>query len=132
MEKLSKVMYHVEHILLCVLPFNFYLFLELFNLKIAITLNSSVYKFYSNNIQHGKKLTVQHWDSFPRRTIYNVINRHDNEFPPERNHGSGRKAKIFTKAKIVQLEQLFHNNSKKPSDMQLKCLNSLLVLFAKH
>ena len=32
-EKLSKVMYHVEHIMLCVSPFNFYLFLELFNLK---------------------------------------------------------------------------------------------------
>ena len=45
--------------MLCVLPSNFYLFLELFNLKIAImseTLNSRVNKFYSNNIQHGKNL----------------------------------------------------------------------------
>jgi len=81
---------------------------------IKATLNSRMYRFYSNNIQHGKKLTVRHFsvEGIPRRTIYNIISCYHNELPPERKHGSGRKAKIFTEAKIVQLDQLFHNNSK--------------------
>ena len=133
-------MYHVDSTLqsiyCCVLPFNLYLFLELFNLKIAIiseTLNSREYKFYTNNIQHGKKLCniSQRKESqdipFITSSVDITMNCHLKESMVQEE-----RLRYLPKRKLSSWNNCFTIIQKLPSDMHLKSLNTLLVWFTKH
>jgi len=78
------------------------------------TFRQRVYKFYSENLSKGKHFTVLHFraEGAPKRTIYDILKRYDDGLPAERQVGSGRPAKIFTKKKSKQLEKDFQNNDK--------------------
>lgn len=72
-------------------------------------LRKRVYNFYFKHFQVGKRFTVDHFvqEGESRSTIFDILQRYENGLPPERASGSGRKAKIFTKKKVVQLQKMF-------------------------
>ena len=49
--------------------------------------------FYKENISEGKMFTVNHFSKMkiPKRTIYNIIKRVENNISLKRKLGSGRK-----------------------------------------
>ena len=73
-----------------------------------------VYNFYIDNKSMGKKFTVNHFlaEKIPQSTIYDIIQRAENETGYERAPGSGRVAKIMNSGNIERLiEDFDHNDS---------------------
>jgi hypothetical protein len=71
-----------------------------------------VYNFYRRHIDFGKLFTVRHFqlEGVPKSTMYRLLDHFSNDLPSQRKVGSGRKAKIFTPAKIAILERSFCDN----------------------
>ena len=64
---------------------------------------------YLANRTRGKKFTVDHFsaENIPKRTIYDIIQRAENESGHQRVPGSGHKATVMTKKNIDKLKSLF-------------------------
>jgi len=90
-----------------------------------------VYKFYLGNRSQGKKFTVDHFkaENIPKRTIYSIIQRAENESGHERVNGSGRIAKIMSKKNIRSLKTMFDHNdrvSQRQAARRFKCSPSFI------
>ena len=68
-----------------------------------------VYKFYLENRNRGKNFTVKHFnaENIAKSTIYDIIDRAEDEKGPKRVSGSGRVAKKMPKAKVSKLKAMF-------------------------
>ena len=73
------------------------------------TSRKRVYEFYLNNRVRGKKYTIDHFsaENIPKTTIYDIIQRAENESGYNRKPGSGHKATIMTKKAIQKLVSMF-------------------------
>jgi hypothetical protein len=94
-------------------------------------LRSRVYSFYSKNIDLKKSFTVQHFmrEGVPRSTLYDIVKRYDNDFPPKRRPRSGRNPKIFTKTEINRLVATFDQKegiSTRNAARKFKCSQSMI------
>lgn len=68
-----------------------------------------VYEFYLANRSQGKKYTVVHFlaEEIPQRTIYDIIQRAEDESGHQRVIGSGQVAKKMSKKNISKLKLMF-------------------------
>lgn len=90
-----------------------------------------MYNFYSRHMDRGKIFTVTHFEreGISRRTVYSILKRYENGISAERQSGSGRKAKIFTKKKVTQLKKMFDNNdgiSTRMAAAKFNCSKSMI------
>jgi hypothetical protein len=71
-----------------------------------------IYEFYLKNRSQGKKFTVNHFqaEDVPKRTMYDIIQRAENDSGHERVVGSGRVAKKINKNRIRRLKKMFDHH----------------------
>ena len=73
-----------------------------------------IYHFFLENKSKGKTFTVDHFqaEGVAKSTIYDIIERAENEFGPERRAGSGRIPQIMTKTNLSKIKKIFdHKDS---------------------
>ena len=85
-----------------------------------------IYEFYLDNRSEGKKYTIDHFRTakIPRQTISDIIKRAENDSGYKRVNGSGRVAKIMTKANIKRLKTMFDHRdgiSTRQAARKFKC-----------
>ena len=85
-----------------------------------------IYEFYLKNRSKGKKFTVDHFEveKIPKRTIYRIIKRAENDSGHERVKGSGRIAKKMNITNIKRLQGMFGHHdgvSQRQAARKLKC-----------
>ena len=68
-----------------------------------------IYEFYLANRSQGKRFMLDHFkvENVPKRTIYDIIQRAENDSEHQRVYGSGRVAKKMTKTNIKHLKTMF-------------------------
>ena len=71
-----------------------------------------IYKFYLNNKLQAKKFTINHFNAeqIPRSTIYDIIERAENNPGHKRVQGSDHTAKIITLKVIKCLKTMFYHS----------------------
>ena len=95
------------------------------------SLRKRVYQFYFENYDKKKNFTVKHFaaEKVPKSTIYSIIKRAESNYSYNRAVGSGKKAKIMTKAGIKRLCTLFDhkcNISHRQAARKMKCHHTLI------
>ena len=78
-----------------------------------VLLRKRVYKFYENNIQQGKKYTIDHFvaEGESKRTIYSIIKRFEDGIDANQQPGAGKPPNIFHKKGLNKLKRLTNNKS---------------------
>lgn len=94
-------------------------------------LRKRIYEFYLANRSSGKMFTVDHFNAekIPKRTIYDIIKRAENDSGHERVKGSGRKAKKMNKKNIERLKDMFDDHdgvSQRQAARKLKCSPAMI------
>lgn len=90
-----------------------------------------IYEFFLKNRSKGKKFTVDHFEveKIPKRTIYRIIKRAENDSGHERVKGSGRIAKIMNKKNIKRLKAMFDHHdgvSQRQAARKFKCTQPMI------
>lgn len=83
------------------------------NISNQEALRKRVYEFYIQNKIKGKLFTVHHFreEKIAKTTIYDIIQRAENDLGYERAQGSGRKAVKMPAKKVRQLKSMFNHRS---------------------
>ena len=91
-----------------------------------------IYKLYLINKPQGKKFTVDHFNAeqVPRSTIYDIIERAENDSGLKGVQGSGRGAKIMTPKVIKRLKIIFDHSdrvSMRQAGRKFGCTHSHMI-----